>query len=571
MILITLLCVLASSESLGTDAPGEESNEYYPNVLTDMDCRGSGWEDVSYGLDGSGDGTEGRFLEMKCYIDVLAKGEYGKGTEMCKRKWEENGRTYYGCDDRSDHKGSHWCYTASDWDYCSWDVEEHKKTEKDVFYCVGSDDRESSPHNNHEMRCGYSYLPSNKIKDDQEVLSDVRMFVCDGHKGHSKKKACDCPSEGNWVAKMHFDSLKSGNSVEGERKRKVGKYAVLCAQIETYADVKSRGQKLITGMGVLLKNDVPGDREVIGTHIGRKGNKKYYHNSQQGRDTRDNDEIRFYVEREGNVGPKVSHFGKTYGIWRLGPSGNGKGSRTVSREMQFSEGFSTSTEQTEAYASSIGHEASISLTLGYESPSVAGSGTFSASVTAGYKFNQETSREAALAVGRIAEESVSNTKSESCTVETPDSITGDSGWTMWVFEIVGEAKGKNAGKTASLKMCTAWFKTGPCKATTPPKCLPGYCADADCNECDVEEMAMNQNYEKCESEVNLLENFSLESVHSSFDTVFGLFPEGGMSWLSFGVLLLLILSISITACCCCCRQRALATTQKYAEQPPCCC
>lgn len=286
----------------------------------------------------------------------------------------------------------------------------------------------------------------------------------------------------------------------------------------------------------------------------------------QGRETRDHDEIRFYVQKEIVKGAKKALFAKTFGIWKKAQTGNGKGSRTISREMEFSEGFQKSEETTESFGTTISHEASIELTVGYTPNGATGGGHFSA--TAGYAFNHETSREATLAVGRVAEESMSNTEGESCSVEVPDHF-GEEGneWVMWVFEIVREGTGNNEGRSASQKMCNAYFKTGKCK-NSPPRCVPGYCEpNTECTVCQREDMEMNQGYEECESDFDLFDYFNLESVHSSFDTVFGLFPKGGMSWLSFAVLLLLITSIGICICCCCCRNYRT----KLVDEQPCCC
>lgn len=285
----------------------------------------------------------------------------------------------------------------------------------------------------------------------------------------------------------------------------------------------------------------------------------------QGRETRDHDVIRFYVQKEVVKGAKKALFAKTFGIWKIAQTGNGKGSRSISREMEVSEGFSKSEEMSDSFGTTISHEASISLTAGYTPPGTGG-GHFSATV--GYSFNHQTSRESTLAVGRIAEESMSNTEGESCSVDVPDSF-GETGeeWVMWVFEIVREGTGGNEGKQASQKMCNAYFKTGKCK-NSPPRCVPGYCKDkTECNSCTREDMEMNENYEACESDFNLFEHFNLDSIHGWFDTVFGLFPQGGMSWLSFALLLLLITAISISVCCCCCRNRA----RKVVDEQPCCC
>jgi len=107
MILITLLCmVLASSESV--DGPdSDKSDLIYPNVLVDMDCRGSGWDNVNYGFNGTREGSEGKFLDMKCHIHVVTDDDH-----VCHRRWEHKGNTYYGCDTRiKKFKNSHWCST----------------------------------------------------------------------------------------------------------------------------------------------------------------------------------------------------------------------------------------------------------------------------------------------------------------------------------------------------------------------------------------------------------------------------------------------------------------------------
>jgi len=411
------------------------------------------------------------------------------------------------------------------------------------------------------MQCGYSYLPVNKVEDNQLVLSDVKMFVCnDGNSG--AKRACECPTEG-YEAKMHFDSWRNTDANDAK-----GKYAVLCAKREKYGEMQSKGLALVTGLGVLKENDVAGtQRTVIGSHNSRYGNVKFFQNTPQGSPTGEHDTLRFYVQKEMVKGAKKALFAKTYGMWKIAQTGNGKGSMSISRTMELSNGFSKSEseEMTDSFGTTISHEASIELTAGY-TPS--GAGGMHASATIGYAFNHQTSRESTLAVGRIAEESITNTnsESESCSIDVPDSF-GESReeWVMWVFEIVREGTGANEGKQASQKMCNAWFKTGKCK-NSPPRCVPGYCAKGtDCNLCDREDVMMNQDYEKCGSDFNF-EHFNLDSIHGWFDTVFGLFPQGGMSWLSFAVLLLLITVISICMCCCC-RNRA----KKHVDEQPCCC